>query len=194
MECQLQKEDLLTRANFGVDTPFLSSSNGLSTQRDGRNTGCVTAEFAGQTTLVTGGAMGIGRVVAGQPVAGRPDGIAHDRRPQPHQGRADRTKPDVGRRARISRSTGQHCDPGAHAHLDNFDTLPPLGRARRHLPFGQPAGPEEVANVVTLLASPARDGGHRSGPMDRAPRSFSTLKATTALESGSECLRLHQRN
>jgi hypothetical protein len=139
--------------------------------------------------------MGIGRVVAGQPAAGRPDGIAHDRRPQPHQGRADRTKPDVGRRARISRSTGQHCDPGAHAHLDNFDTLPPLGRARRHLPFGQPAEPEEVANVVTLLASPrARRRRHRSGPMDRAPRSFSTLKATTALESGSECLRLHQRN
>ena len=38
--------------------------------------------------------------------------------------------------------------------IDNFDTLPPLGRARRHLPFGRPAEPEEVANVVTLLASP----------------------------------------
>jgi hypothetical protein len=145
--------------------------------------------------------MGIGRVVAGQPAAGRPDGIAHDRRPQPHQGRADLTKPDAGRRARVSRSTGQHCDPGAHAHLDvadiidNFDTLPPLGRARRHLPFGRPAEPEEVANVVTLLASPrARRRRHSPGPMDRAPRSFSTLEATTALESGSECLRLHQRN
>jgi 3-oxoacyl-[acyl-carrier protein] reductase len=37
--------------------------------------------------------------------------------------------------------------------IENFDTQTPLGRAKRHMPFGRAAEPEEVANVVSFLAS-----------------------------------------
>jgi NAD(P)-dependent dehydrogenase (short-subunit alcohol dehydrogenase family) len=37
--------------------------------------------------------------------------------------------------------------------IEKFDTQTPLGRAKRHMPFGRADEPEEVANVVSFLAS-----------------------------------------
>jgi NAD(P)-dependent dehydrogenase (short-subunit alcohol dehydrogenase family) len=37
--------------------------------------------------------------------------------------------------------------------IENFDTQTPLGRAKRHMPFGRADEPEEVANIVSILAS-----------------------------------------
>jgi NAD(P)-dependent dehydrogenase (short-subunit alcohol dehydrogenase family) len=37
--------------------------------------------------------------------------------------------------------------------IENFDTQTPLGRGKRHMPFGRAAEPEEVAKVVSFLAS-----------------------------------------
>jgi short chain dehydrogenase len=169
MECQLQNSASNVANFLELTLHFSARCNGSSRcARDERPD--VTADFAGQTALVTGGTTGIGRAVADQLAAGgahiiisgrdhqfgqhrRCDRIADDCRRRAHQGRADIAEPNLGRRVRISGRARQHRHAGADPHLDG-------GRHHREVRHPDPAGAGQKTHAV-------RPGGRTRGGHQR---------------------------